>query len=32
VQILNFCRYTKKPAKLTPENFDFAVSNYFAVL
>ena len=32
LQILNYCRYTKKPAKLTPENFDFAVGNYFAVL
>ncbi len=32
LQILNFCRYTNRPAKLTPENFDFAVENYFAVM
>ena len=32
LQILNFCRYTNKPAKLTPENLDFAVGNYFAVM
>ena len=32
LQIRNFCRYTNRPAKLTPENFDFAVENYFAVM
>ncbi|HVT28358.1 MAG TPA: AAA family ATPase [Lacipirellulaceae bacterium] len=32
LQILNYCRYTGKPPKLTPENFDFAVENYFAVM
>jgi hypothetical protein len=32
LQIRNFCRYTKRPAKMTPENFDFAVENYFAVM
>jgi hypothetical protein len=32
LQVLNFCRYTNKPAKLTPENLDFAVANYFAVM
>ena len=25
LQIRNYCRYTNKPAKMTPENFDFAV-------
>ncbi len=32
LQVRNFCRYTNKPAKLTPENLDFAVENYFAVM
>ncbi len=32
LQILNYCRYTNNPPKLTPENFDFAVENYFAVM
>ena len=32
LQIRNYCRYTSKPAKLTPETFDFAVENYFAVM
>jgi predicted ATPase with chaperone activity len=32
LQVLNFCRYTNKPAILTPENLDFAVANYFAVM
>jgi hypothetical protein len=32
LQIRNYCRYVNKPAKLTPENFDFAVENYFAVM
>jgi hypothetical protein len=32
LQIRNFCRYVGKPAKMTPENFDFAVENYFAVM
>jgi len=32
LQIRNFCRYVNKPAKMTPENFDFAVQNYFAVM
>jgi hypothetical protein len=32
LQVRNYCRYTNKPAKLTPETFDFAVENYFAVM
>jgi hypothetical protein len=32
LQIRNFCRYTNRPAKMTPENFDFAVENYFAIM
>jgi len=32
LQIRNYCRYVRKPAKMTPENFDFAVQNYFAVM
>ncbi|MEX2169626.1 MAG: AAA family ATPase [Pirellulales bacterium] len=32
LQIRNYCRYIGQPAKMTPENFDFAVENYFAVM
>lgn len=32
LQIRNFCRYTSQPAVMSPENFDFAVENYFAVM
>ena len=32
LQIRNFCRYGNRPAKMTPENFDCAVENYFAVM
>jgi hypothetical protein len=32
LQIRNYCRYTNRPAKMTPENFDFAAQNYFAVM
>jgi predicted ATPase with chaperone activity len=32
LQIRNFCRYVDQPPKMTPENFDFAVENYFAVM
>ncbi|MEX0641337.1 MAG: AAA family ATPase [Pirellulales bacterium] len=32
LQIRNYCRYTNKPARMTPENFDFAAQNYFAVM
>ncbi|MCI0492791.1 MAG: AAA family ATPase [Planctomycetes bacterium] len=32
LQIRNHCRFVSKPAKMTPENFDFAVENYFAVM
>jgi hypothetical protein len=32
LQVRNFCRYTNRPAKMTPETLDFAVENYFAVM
>ena len=32
LQIRNYCRYVGRPAKMTPEYFDFAVENYFAVM
>jgi hypothetical protein len=32
LQIRNFCRYVRKPAKMSNENIDFAVQNYFAVM
>jgi hypothetical protein len=32
LQIRNFCRYVNKPAKMSRENVDFAVENYFAVM
>jgi hypothetical protein len=32
LQIRNMCRYVRKPAKMSPENFDFAVQNYFAIM
>jgi hypothetical protein len=32
LQIRNYCRYANRPLKMTPENFDFAVENYFAVM
>jgi hypothetical protein len=32
LQVRNFCRYTKRPAKMTKETLDFAVENYFAVM
>jgi hypothetical protein len=32
LQIRNYCRYVNKPPKMTPENFDFAAENYFAVM
>jgi hypothetical protein len=32
LQIRNYCRYVRKPAKMSKENFDFAVENYFAVM
>jgi ATP-dependent 26S proteasome regulatory subunit len=31
-QIRNFCQYIGEPAKMTPEYFDFAVENYFAIM
>ena len=32
LQISNYCHYTKRPAVMSKENFDFAVENYFAVM
>jgi predicted ATPase with chaperone activity len=32
LQIRNYCRYVRKPAVMSRENFDFAVQNYFAVM
>jgi hypothetical protein len=32
LQIRNYCRYVRKPAKMTTENIDFAVQNYFAIM
>ncbi len=32
LQIRNYCCYVRQPAKMTPENLDFAVQNYFAVM
>ncbi len=32
LQIRNFCHYVGGPPVMSPENFDFAVENYFAVM
>jgi len=32
LQVRNYCMYKRQPKKLTPEGFDFAVENYFAVM
>ncbi|QDU90124.1 hypothetical protein Pla175_35250 [Pirellulimonas nuda] len=32
LQIRNYCRYVSQPARMTPEYFDYAVENYFAVM
>ena len=32
LQIKNYCLYMRKPVVLSNENFDFAASNYFAVM
>jgi hypothetical protein len=32
LQVRNYCRYAKRPLAMSPENFDFAVENYFAVM
>lgn len=32
LQIRNYCKYVGKPAKMSPEDFDFAVENYFAIM
>lgn len=32
MQIRNYCRYEQKTAELSPDFFDFAIENYFAVM
>jgi hypothetical protein len=32
MQIRNFCLYVGQEPRMTVENFDFAVENYFAVM
>lgn len=32
LQVKNYCLYEKKPIEMTPEYFDYAVENYFAVM
>ncbi len=32
LQIRNYCRYVNREAEMSPENLDFAVENYFAVM
>lgn len=32
LQIRNHCKYVNKPPKMSRENFDYAVANYFAVM
>ncbi|HEV3002919.1 MAG TPA: AAA family ATPase, partial [Pirellulales bacterium] len=32
LQIRNYCNFQKQPLEMTPELFDFAVENYFAVM
>jgi hypothetical protein len=32
LQVLNYCKYHKRPAEMTDEYFDRAVENYFAVM
>ncbi|MFM9963368.1 MAG: AAA family ATPase [Planctomycetaceae bacterium] len=32
LQVRNYCTYHRLPKRLTPEAFDFAVSNYFSVM
>ncbi len=32
LQVRNYCTYHRIPKRLTPEAFDFAVSNYFSVM
>jgi hypothetical protein len=32
MQIRHYCRYVGQPARMTPEHFDLAVENYFAVM
>jgi len=32
LQILNYCRYMSAPPEMTPQYFDYAVENYFAIM
>jgi predicted ATPase with chaperone activity len=32
LQVRNYCVYNELPLKISPENFDFAVANYFTVM
>jgi hypothetical protein len=32
LQIRNFCLYNDRPLEMTPENFDYACDNYFAIM
>ncbi len=32
MQIRNYCHYMDRPAEMSPELFDFAVENYFAIM
>lgn len=32
LQIRNHCLYQNQPSEMTPDHFDFAVSNYFAIM
>jgi hypothetical protein len=32
LQIRNHCLYQNQPPEMTPDNFDFAVANYFAIM
>ena len=32
LQIVNYCHYISKPPEMTAEYFDYAVSNYFAIM
>jgi predicted ATPase with chaperone activity len=32
LQVQNLCKFTQRPATLTPENLDFAADNYFSMM
>jgi hypothetical protein len=32
MQVRNYCVFHNQPLELSPENFDFAAENYFAVM